>query len=94
MITRLTRVLITLSAAALLFAVAVPHSHDGTSASHPQHACRACKIQDGFSATPASPAPLSEAVLPAARRATEVRTAPCASATLLPPPSRAPPARS
>ncbi|MBI2104534.1 MAG: hypothetical protein HYT90_02980 [Candidatus Omnitrophica bacterium] len=41
-----------LGACALAFAlaVAVPHQHDPSSVSHPAHQCRACKIQDGFSA--------------------------------------------
>lgn len=48
----LHRVLAGLFAAALFFAVAVPHVHAGTDYSHQQSACRACKLQDGFSATP------------------------------------------
>ncbi len=37
--------------AALLTAVAVPHRHDHTNASHPPTTCRACKIQESFAAT-------------------------------------------
>ena len=45
-------------AAVLLMTVGLPHHHDGSAAPSPAHACRACKIQDGFSATP----PASHAV--------------------------------
>ena len=48
----LQRVLIGLCAAGLCFAVAVPHVHTASDHSHQQSACRACKLQDGFSATP------------------------------------------
>lgn len=48
----LHRVLLGLFAAALCFAVAVPHVHAGADRSHQQSACRACNLQDGFSATP------------------------------------------
>ncbi len=48
----LHRVLVGLCAAWLFFAVAVPHVHAASDHSHQQSACRACKLQDGFSATP------------------------------------------
>ena len=47
-----------LGAAVLLMTVGLPHHHDGSAAPSPAHACRACKIQDGFSATP----PVSQAL--------------------------------
>ena len=48
----LHRVFVGLCAAGLFFAMAVPHIHAASDHSHQQSACRACKIQDGFSATP------------------------------------------
>lgn len=41
-----------LGAAALLMTVGLPHHHEGSAAPSPTHSCRACKIQDGFSAAP------------------------------------------
>lgn len=47
------------TAAVVLMAVAVPHHHDGASAAHPTKTCRACKIQDGFSAAPPAAQPVT-----------------------------------
>ncbi|GEM_PF-3986757 len=46
--------LIGLSALALV-AIALPHHHGASSLAHPDSACRACRIQEGFAATPAAP---------------------------------------
>lgn len=46
----LQRMLVGVCAAALFFAVAVPHVHASADHSHPPSACRACKLQDSFSA--------------------------------------------
>ena len=51
----LLTVVLSLSAAALFVAVAVPHYHGTWSASHPESTCRACRIQESFAATPAAP---------------------------------------
>ncbi len=48
------------SATALFVAVAFPHHHDAST--HRQESCRACKIQDGFSA--AKPARVVVALRP------------------------------
>ena len=45
----LLRAVLTVSVAALFFAVAFPHVHNAASA-HREESCRACKIQEGFSA--------------------------------------------
>lgn len=54
---RLSRAVLIASTAALLFAVAFPHIH-GFASSHREESCRACKIQEGFSAS----APVAEAL--------------------------------
>jgi len=56
MIQRVAGAVLGVTAAALFLAVAIPHYHDGAAA-HPTKTCRACKIQDGFSATPPSTQP-------------------------------------
>jgi len=48
--------------AVFVMAVGLPHHHDdGSPVSHRTHTCRACKLQDGASATP----PAGQALLPA-----------------------------
>jgi hypothetical protein len=59
MLSRLGQALAGLTAAAFLFAVAVPHYHDGGSHAHPTKTCRACKIQDGFVAAPPAAPPVA-----------------------------------
>lgn len=55
---RLSRCLTGIVAAALLAVVAVPHVHaDGASHHESQTACRACKLQDAFSAKTPEAAP-------------------------------------
>ncbi len=49
---RVMRVVLSLSAVALFAAVAIPHDHDQAAHSHPAQSCRACKLQEGFSAAP------------------------------------------
>jgi hypothetical protein len=52
-----------LGAVVLALVFSPPHRHDASHVSHPAHACRVCKIQDGFSASPPDPSPaLVEAV--------------------------------
>ena len=46
---RLSRAVLIFSAAALFFAIAFPHVHDAAS-THREESCRACKIQESFSA--------------------------------------------
>lgn len=53
---RMLKVVFGATALAFALAVGVPHVHADASHSHPAQTCRACKIQDGFSAAPASPA--------------------------------------
>lgn len=48
LVQRVAKAALILSAAAVFVAVAFPHAHNG--ATHRQESCRACKIQDGFSA--------------------------------------------
>lgn len=48
---RLLRAALVVSAVALFVAVAFPHAHN-TPSSHRAESCRACKIQEGFSAAP------------------------------------------
>lgn len=43
---------LSISALALFVATAVPHHHETASVSHQTQPCRACKIQEGFTATP------------------------------------------
>jgi hypothetical protein len=50
----LQRMLVGVCAAALFFAVAVPHVHTDPPHAHPGQTCRACKLQDGFSAAPSA----------------------------------------
>ncbi len=46
---QLTRFVLTLSAGVFFFAVAFPHVHTATTG-HREESCRACKIQESFSA--------------------------------------------
>jgi hypothetical protein len=51
--TRLTSVLLSVSAAALLIAAALPHSHhEQRASSHAAQSCRLCRISDSLSAAP------------------------------------------
>lgn len=53
LVQQLISVALSTVAAALFVAVAIPHHHnDGTPSSHRAESCRACKIQEGFSAAP------------------------------------------
>lgn len=55
LVRRLTSFALGLSAAAFFVAVSVPHHHnDGTPSSHRAESCRACKIQESFSAAPSA----------------------------------------
>jgi len=45
-------VLAGLSALTLVLAIVLPHHHDRSAGSHPESTCRACRIQEGFTATP------------------------------------------
>ncbi len=92
--TMCSRALAAVFAATLFFAVAVPHVHADASHSHHTQACRACKLHEGFSATPpvlstslASTAPPARAHTPAVDAPRTVRLTPYA-------PPRAPPALS
>src|SRR3989338_3683718 len=53
---RLTILLASVTTLALFLTVSAPHSHDTSSISHQASTCRACRIQEGFVATPSTPA--------------------------------------
>jgi hypothetical protein len=92
---RASRFLVGVVAAALLAAVAVPHVHaDGDGAHHPQTTCRACKLQDGFTAkAPSAPAvPLAAPTVVASLQIAQ--SAVIASPALCSASPRAPPALS
>jgi len=55
LIPRIIKAWLCVSVVALAVAVTVPHRHDQSPFSHRAEQCRACKIQDGFSAAPTSP---------------------------------------
>ena len=64
---RLVSVALGAAAAALFVAVAIPHHHnDGAPSSHRAESCRACKIQEGFSAVSSVKAVLSVRLEPVA----------------------------
>ena len=70
---RVQHVALGLCAVVLFVAVAMPHRHDDASVSHKASSCRACKLQEGFVATP-PPAALAALPTPAIEYAV-VRTA-------------------
>jgi len=53
---RVLAFVLSVCAAALVVASGLPHDHGRSTASHPQHACRLCKLQETSSATPPQPA--------------------------------------
>lgn len=53
---RVQKFILALTVLAFGLAVGIPHAHLDAAHSHPAQTCRACKIQDGFSAAPAPPA--------------------------------------
>ena len=53
---RITRAVLCLAACSLFLAVALPHHHDTSSASHAAQSCRICKIHEAFSADTAGSA--------------------------------------
>ncbi|MDP3722662.1 MAG: hypothetical protein Q8R91_04095 [Candidatus Omnitrophota bacterium] len=55
LIPRIIKAWLCVSVVALAVAVTVPHRHDQSPFSHRAEQCRACKIQDGFSAAPPRP---------------------------------------
>ncbi len=78
-------------AAALVVASGLPHDHGRSAASHPQHACRLCKLQETSSATPPQPAaPSALLVVVAIRLATPSESPRAIQFTRATPP-RAPP---
>lgn len=85
------RALVCACAAALLFAIAVPHVHADQGPAHPNQVCRACKLQDGFSASPPS-APVSlAAAAPSAPACMPAIEAPRTTGCTPRPAPRAPP---
>ncbi len=91
---RFTTLIAGVSAIALFFAVAAPHSHEHSSVSHQASTCRACRIQEGFAATPATPAVAATA--PAFTTVCSLRPsdAPRVALVLRPSSPRAPPVSS
>jgi hypothetical protein len=88
------RAIIGFCAAAFLVAVVVPHVHADPAHAHPGQVCRACKIQDGFSAaSPSMPAGVALSPAPLADRFLSESVS-CASPLRLTAGSRAPPTRS
>jgi hypothetical protein len=53
---------LSMGVAAMFFAATLPHRHaEGAPNNHQAQSCRACKLHDGFSATPPQAGPLPEA---------------------------------
>src|SRR3990167_4890336 len=65
---RLFSAAVSVMVTALLLTVSLPHHHDKTSTSHhPTQSCRLCKLNEGFSAAPSSPAVIRPALVLVAR---------------------------
>ncbi len=50
------RSLVVLGVVGLVLAGVVPHHHDGSAVSHPEQACRVCRLQQSVAAAPELPA--------------------------------------